>query len=97
VVNQPQGWKNLSDLSVDLPPRQPKRLPPLLQKEGSFCFERRIEMSFKIVPLAKEYALKIRAAGRDDLGNRSKNRSQVDTDRAAFHSNRLCPESIEEF
>ena len=26
-------------------------------------------MSFKIVPLAKEYALKIRAAGRDDLGN----------------------------
>ena len=26
-------------------------------------------MSFRIVPLSKEYALKIRAAGRDDFGN----------------------------
>ena len=37
-------------LSADLPPRQPKRLPPLLQKEASFCFYSSIEDLIRRVP-----------------------------------------------
>ena len=49
-------------MSSELPPRQPKRLPPLLNKEGSFCFDliRFIRLGFVVV-----YAYKMFPADND--------------------------------